>query len=143
MADLPASKRAGSILERAKAKIFRSTEKDILEVARVIWYRGRNAKVKCASTEDRDFREFFGCPLSVAGEVWDMLRRKGLLPENRLPCHLLWALMFMKIYGKEKTLCTLAGGIDKKMFRKWAWLFIIAMADLESSVVSYQCLFYI
>ena len=87
-------------------------------------------------TEDRDFRELFGCPLSVAGEVWDMLRNKILLPENGMPYHLLWALMFMKVYGKEKTLCILAGRIDKKTFRKWAWLFVIAMAGLESSVVS-------
>ena len=82
MADLPTSKRPGSSLERARVKQIRCTENDILEVARKIWYRGRNAKVKCASTEDRDFCEFFCRPLSVAGEVWDMLRCKGLLLEN-------------------------------------------------------------
>ena len=58
MADLPTSKRPGSILERARVKLLRSTENNILEVARRIWYRGRNAKVKCAFTEDCDFCEF-------------------------------------------------------------------------------------
>ena len=42
----------------------------------------------------------------------------------------------MKIYGKERNLCSLAGGVDKKTFRKWAWLFVDAIASLESEVVS-------
>ena len=129
-------KRQGESLEKPALKLPKSTVSDLLEVARKIWNRGNNGNVKCDSTEDRDFREFFGCSLSIAGEVWDMLRTEALLPEDGMPRHLLCALMLMKIYGKEKTLCTLAGGIDKKTFRKWAWLFIIKMADLESSVVS-------
>ena len=130
------AKRQGERLEKCDSKFARSTEMEIMKVAREIWYRGGNSKVKAASSEDRDFREFFGCGLSVASEVWDMLKKEDVLPQDGLTCHLLWALMFMKIYGKEKNLCTLAGGVDKKTFRKWAWLFVIAIANLESSVVS-------
>ena len=72
----------------------------------------------------------------MASEVWDILQRESHAPENGMHCHLLWALMSLKIYGKEKNLCTLAGGVDKKTFRKWAWAFVIAMAYIESSVVS-------
>ena len=130
------AKRQCERLEKCASEFARSTEMEVIEVAREIWHRGRNSKVKAASSEDRDFREFFGCGLSVASEVWDVLKKEDVLPQDGLTCHLLWALMFMKIYGKEKNLCTLAGGVDKKTFRKWAWLFVIAIANLESSVVS-------
>ena len=129
-------KRHGGILERTDNKLAKSTESDLLQIAREMWHRGKNSKVKAASTEDRDFREFFGCSLSVASEVWDMLQSKNLSPEDGTTSQYLWALMFMKIYGKEKNLCTLAGGVDKKTFRKWAWVFVNAIAKLEGDVVS-------
>ena len=53
----------------------------VVEVARDIWYRGRIAKVKYTSIEDCDFH-YFCCPLLVAGEVWDMLQGKDMLPKK-------------------------------------------------------------
>ena len=50
--------------------------------------------------------------------------------------------MFMKIYGKEKNLFTLAGGVDKKTFRKWAWIFVNAIAELKADVVSHSLIIY-
>lgn len=44
--------------------------------------------------------------------------------------------MFLKLYTKERPMCSLAGGVDKDTFRKWTWLFIEAIADLESCLVS-------
>ena len=131
------AKRRGENLENSTFKVIKSTETDLIEIAREMWHRGKaNNKIKSESTEDRGFREFFGCGLSVAGEVWDMLQRYNILPEGGMPSHFLWALMFMKIYGKEKNLCTLAGGVDKKTYRKWVWKLLTAIADLESQVVS-------
>ena len=49
---------------------------------------------------------------------------------------MLWGLMFLKIYASEGVLATLAGGVDEKTFRKWAWRFVDAIADLEDDVVS-------
>ena len=112
------SKRKLESLEKLTHKIFKSTETDLVMVARGIWGRGKTTRIKSAATEDRDFREFFGCPLSVAGAVWDLLQSFKKMPQDGMHRHLLWALMFMKVYGKEKTLCTLAGGIDKKTLRK-------------------------
>ena len=109
-------KRHGEILEKTNNKVAKSTESNLLKIAREMWHRGKNSKVKAASTEDHDFREFFGCILSVASEVWDMLQSQNLSPEDGTTNQYLWVLMFMKIYGKEKNLCTLAGGVDKKHF---------------------------
>ena len=96
------AKRQGERLEKCDSKFARSTEMEIMKVAREIWYRGGNSKVKAASSEDRDFREFFGCGLSVASEVWDMLKKEDVLPQDGLTCHLLWALMFIKIIWQRK-----------------------------------------
>lgn len=49
---------------------------------------------------------------------------------------MIWALMIMKICGKERIRCFLVGGSDPKQFRKWVWLFIKAIVNLEEYVVS-------
>ena len=72
----------------------------------------------------------------MASKTYEYLLSNDLLPEGGHPCKFLWALMFMKIYGKERNLYSLAGGVDKKTFRKWAWLFVVAIAYLEAEVVS-------
>jgi hypothetical protein len=61
-------------------------------------------------------------------------------PHERQIHHLLWALFFMKCYPTEELACITAGGprraVDQKTLRKHIWPFIIAIADLESHVVS-------
>jgi len=46
----------------------------------------------------------------------------------------------MKVYEKEMTVCALAGAIDAKTWRKWTWLFVTAISDLEPLVVSFSIL---
>ena len=41
-----------------------------------------------------------------------MLQRKNIVPKDGTDSQYLWALIFMKMYGKEKKLSTLAGGVD-------------------------------
>ena len=107
----------------------------LLGYARDIWRRDKE-KARAVATEDRDFRELFGCGAIVAYTGWEKLLEHSLLPANGYLYHLLWALMLMNVYGKERTICTLAGGVDKKIFRKWTWTFIAAISTLESYVVS-------
>ena len=59
------------------------------------------------------------------------------LPAGATITQFLYTLMFMKVYAKEGTMCSLAGGIDPKTFRKWTWDIIDAIANLESDVVSF------
>ena len=65
-----------------------------------------------------------------------MLRTTDLMPAGVTFEHLLWTLMFMKIYGGQKPLCSLAGGIDPETVWTWTWAFIDAIASLELLVVS-------
>ena len=129
------AKRRGTSLEKGNSKTQKSSEGDMMIIARAMWGRD-NKKERCENTENRDFREFFGCGCVVATKIYDLLIGEDLLPIGGHLEHFLWALMFMKIYGKERNLCTLAGGVDKKTFRKWAWLFVVAIAYLEAEVVS-------
>ena len=128
-------KRQGRPLEKGNTKAQKSLESSFMEIAREMWGRD-NKKERCENTEDRDFREFFGCCFFVASKTYELLFSEELLPTGGSLSHFLWALMFMKIYGKERNLCTLAGGVDKKIFRKWAWLFVDAIVSLEPEVVS-------
>jgi len=66
-----------------------------------------------------------------------MVDNLNLPPEGNIE-HLLWALMFLKSYGKEKVMSALAGGVDPQTFRKWVWIFIEAISYLEDEVVSLE-----
>ena len=72
----------------------------------------------------------------MAHTIWMMMESRELIPNDGMIHHLLWTLMFLKSYTKEKTMCTLVGIRDPKTLRKWVWLFIDNLAELESSVVS-------
>jgi hypothetical protein len=100
-----------------------------------------NRKSNNPFTFDRRFREMFGCSAAVVAITWNYIERvigwtglKGY--RSRKIDHLLWALMFLKVYGKEATLSSLFGGVDEKTYRKWVWLYVEAVSSLESFVVS-------
>jgi hypothetical protein len=102
--------------QESQRKRHRSTRpilQDVLNTARVIWSR-EPGNVRSTQTEDRDFREMFGCGAIVALSVFSMLVTTCYLPEGGSLEHLLWTLMFMKVYAKERTMSVLAGGVDPK-----------------------------
>lgn len=105
----------------------------VLDKAREIMRR-KSTRLASA-TEDRQFREFFGCGPAVTVKLWSLLMLHAMVPGSNVP-HMLWALMFMKMYSKETTLCALAGGIDAKTLREWTWPLISAIASLAPYVVS-------
>ena len=110
------------------------TPEDVLYKARRIWSRDPN-KARATTSEDTEFRGHFGCGLMVFLTLWNLLVTTDLLPAGGIIKHLLWTLLFMKVYGSQKVLCSLCGGVDVETFRKWTWLFIAAVSDLESLVV--------
>ena len=57
-----------------------------------------------------------------------MLVTMDILPSDGRFEHLLWALMFLKLYTRQKTLCSLAGGVDPETFCKLTWDFVEAVA---------------
>lgn len=108
---------------------------DVLRKAREVWSRDPN-KERSTQTEDRDFRDHFGCSVMVFLSLWGLLVTMDIVPSGGTIEHLLWTLLFLKTYAKQKVLCSLAGGVDDETFAKWTWKFIFAISELEVHVVS-------
>ena len=117
---------------------LRSTS--LLRYAREIWGRD-SSKERSQRVEDRRFWEFFGISVVVAKSVWRRLSSISQIPFGGEPKHMLWALLFMKVYPKEGVMCKLINVKDPKTFRGRVKDFIEAIADLESDVVSYSFYF--
>ena len=87
-------------------------------------------------TDDRRFRATYGTTASICATLWHMVKSETTMPKGACPVHLLWCLMFLKIYATEAVLCKMAGGVDEKSFRKWSWMFVDELSYLEDSVVT-------
>jgi hypothetical protein len=81
-----------------------------------------------ARTKGRRFRALFGVSAVTCSRVWHHV--KPSLPGCASPKHLLWTLYFLKQYGHEEANANFAG-CDEKTFRKWCWLVIKTIADLD------------
>lgn len=82
--------------------------------------------------QERLFQTLFGCSPDITAEIWHRitsLKRGQILEAGAKPYHLLWALLFMKIYANDDVLCSMAGGVDSKTFRLWRRYFINLIAD--------------
>jgi hypothetical protein len=81
----------------------------------------------------------FGAEPEVCVDVWSRLDEDDTLsgPDDEavFPCHLLWALLFLKTYDTEPVLAGMCGA-DEDTLRKWAWDFVEKVSDLEDQVVS-------
>ena len=77
----------------------------------------------------------FGVHPEVCSTIWNMLMPS--LPKHASSVHLLWSLMFLKVYASEHINSMIAEA-DEKKFRKWTWKFIILLADIgkESYIAS-------
>lgn len=78
--------------------------------------------------QERRFRACFGVSPDVCSAIWSRLGSKKL--ENCDPIHLLWCLLFLKVYSTEDVLATIAG-VDRKTYRKWTWPMITALSNLN------------
>jgi len=96
--------------------------------------RQREGLAKC--TEKRRFHAFFGTTPFICSLLWALIQPRTCMPRGYEPKHLMWALLFLKVYATEPVHRRLAGCPDEKTFRKWAWYFIHGIARLENIVVS-------
>lgn len=80
----------------------------------------------------RRHNEMFGCSPFLCSLLWAFMVDGGhVTPRSGLcPIHLLWALMFLKLYCTESVFAALCG-CNEKTFRKWIWKVIIIIAELD------------
>ena len=87
------------------------------------------------STIDRRFTAFFGTTIPITYTIWCLLAVEvdGLV--GGTIAHLLWTLLFLKMYGTVDTMSRICK-VDPVTYRKWTWLFLERIADLHHTVVS-------
>lgn len=97
----------------------------------------RRAMLPTATETDiQRFRSVFGTSPQICSYLWDMCSYHTDLPKDSHPKHLLWSLMFLKLYRSESAHTSIAGGVDEKTFRKWSWILVSAISFLVPYVVS-------
>ena len=81
----------------------------------------------------RHFKAVFGVSPLLCSVVWNYMDDDEKLPRRAQPKHLLWTLMFLKLYNSENVLSSMCG-CEEKTFRKWVWLMLAAIGSLEDVV---------
>ena len=102
--------------------------------ARLIWNRDGYI-ARTSQSEDRDFREYFGCSCQVVADLWTILVRNDIVPFNGSINKMLWCLFFLKKYPTEAVLANTLK-VERKLLRETVWSFIETIPLIQSEVVS-------
>ena len=88
------------------------------------------AKARSSSSlsEERRFHALFGVSPFLCSILWKRLGEKK--SNSNEPVHLLWSLMFLKVYASEDVLSALAG-VTRKTYRKWVWDYVEKLSFLN------------
>ena len=78
---------------------------------------------------ERRFKALFGVDTETCAVLWDELL--STMPDDSRPIHLLWCLLFIKVYGTEDVKSVITGA-HPKTFRKWVWSFFDAISKLKT-----------
>lgn len=95
-----------------------------------MWQHGTNGDGS-AATLDRRFKSFFGCSPTICSILWDHIDQDvGLAHARVQPFHLMWALMFLKVYDNEHVNAAFAR-CNELTFRSWTRAVIICLSDMD------------
>ena len=81
------------------------------------------------------FKSHFGASPYIVSCLWNRLEESDLLVPKMAPHHLLWALLFLKLYNPSHVLA-ISCGVTAKTYREWVWRVLDAMEELSEFVVS-------
>jgi len=117
------------IYKRRIQSIMPLTKEDFeaLADAVILHRRGRALQRRF---RNRRFRAGLGVSSYVCSWYWNQLEKEKLLPKGFLPKHFLWTLLFLKIYASEHVHAAMCG-CDETTFRKWVWIGLKVIGDLE------------
>lgn len=86
-------------------------------------------------TNMRRFRANYGTSPGVCAILWNLI--KPVLPRWFKFPHLLWGLIFLKVYATESVIAPKLG-VDEKTYRDYVWPVVKAIASVKSKVVSFS-----
>ena len=88
--------------------------------------------------KDARFRSIFGASSEVVADIWNRIEAKENLERGADIDHLLWALVFLKVYSTEEVHCAIVGWPSTKTFRKWSWYFVEKIAGLKDGIIKLE-----
>ena len=109
---------------------------EIIELAAKQTLRWPESRKWNAKDKDRRFRSCFGAPSDVVAHLLNRIIAHGEIETGGKPKHLLWALVFLKVYSTEEIHCSIVGWPSAKSFSKWSWYFVGRISDLKDEVIS-------
>jgi hypothetical protein len=103
------------------------------EVARATIRWPTSRKWNSKDKQER-FKSLFGANIDVITEIWNRIEQN--VDAGVVPKHLLYGLVFLKVYGKsEEVHCAIVDWPTAKTFREKSWHIIECIADLKDSVI--------
>lgn len=78
------------------------------------------------------FKSLFGVSPKVCSDLWDLLA--STRPTNAKPKHMLYALLFLKVYPIERGQAEVQAQCDRRTFMTWSWTFVKLIAALDNVV---------
>ena len=84
-----------------------------------------------SADKDARIRSLFGAPFIVIADLWERIEPK-IDKAGAERKHLLWSLVFLKVYGSsEEVHCAIVGWPCKQTFREWSWYFVEKIYGLQ------------
>ena len=77
----------------------------------------------------RRFRSQFGISPVICARIWNSLGE--VKPNGFEPKHLLWGLLFLKVYSTESVHATIVNTCERT-FRKWSWKAVDLLAAMKT-----------
>jgi len=82
----------------------------------------------CRTVRSRRFSALFGATPTVCAIAWSRIQPSA--PVHSHPKHLMWALLFLKLYATEHVNSALVG-VDEKTWRKWIWTIVPIISNFK------------
>ena len=70
--------------------------------------------------------------------LWNRIIAHDQSETSGNPKHLLWALVFLKVYSTEEIHCSIVGWPSAKLFSKWSWYFVQRILELKDEKISLE-----
>jgi alpha-glucuronidase len=95
-----------------------------------------NRSIKSDAVAREWFQAIYGTEAVVVADVWFRLMNSQWREKDSMkPTHLLWSLMFLKTYGKQREMAP-KNNCDEKTWRKWIWKGLRGINHLKKDFVS-------
>jgi hypothetical protein len=95
-----------------------------------------NQGIASDAVDRKRFEAMYGTEAVVVADVWLRLMNSQWGEKNSIrPTHLLWSLMLIKSYGKQREMAPKSKR-DAKTWRKWVWKGLHGIDHLKKDIVS-------